>query len=225
MLPLKRLLWFFVKLVLAYALLIAPWPGLREAYAACFRAGGTLLFSSFGADGRVGFKPAESKRKGLDLEMTLTNQRVPGVGTTVTYNSGLRGYFPTAFLVALIAATPTPWSRRWKSLLWGLLLVNLFVAFRLALMLFQQFSGTHAIALFDPSPFRDGVLRELTVNLVDAPTSHFMVPLFNWIIVAVRRKELEKWLQLRPPAAATNRPRHKTGSVPCAAQGRRAPAK
>jgi hypothetical protein len=41
------------------ALLIAPWPGLDEAYAKMVRASGERLFGRFGAKGIVVFRPAD----------------------------------------------------------------------------------------------------------------------------------------------------------------------
>ncbi len=195
----KPLLLFFLRLVLLYGLLIYPWPGTRQAYAACFRVGATLLFSSFGSNGQVTFEPYDASKLPNDVQMTLRNRAIPSASGSAELDSRMKGYYPTAFFVALMLATPIPWARRWKKLLMGIVLVNAFVAFRLYLFLYDAFTGNHFGALFQPSEFWESVHRELTIDLVQAPSSHFIVPLFIWIIVAVRRKDLERWLPNAQP--------------------------
>ncbi|MFQ5491167.1 MAG: hypothetical protein ACE5GE_10630 [Phycisphaerae bacterium] len=194
----KPLLWFFLKLVLLYALLMAPWPGLRSAYAATFRFVGRLCFTHFGQDGRVTFEPHEYAFGQTDTELILHNRRQPDTRGTVTCDSRLRGYFPTAFVIALILATPLPAKRRLRALLWGLLAVNVFVALRIALLIVQTFSGDHPGALYHPSPFWAGVLKQLVTNLCDAPASHFIIPIFIWITTTLRPNDLKRWMQPPP---------------------------
>lgn len=194
MFPLRRLAMFFVRLVLLYAVLVAPWPGVRQAYAVVFRAGATLLFGSFGSVGQVQFEPLADDQGGNDVRLICGNRRVPGVFRQASFNSVLGGYFPTAFVTALVLATPLPWPRRWKALLWGLLLINVFVASRVTVVLLQVFDGDDAIALFSLSDFWRRVLEEVAANLILAPASHFVVPLFVWILVSLRRSDVEAFL-------------------------------
>jgi hypothetical protein len=193
----QRLALFFVRLVVLYALLIAPWPGLRAGYAGLFRAGTAVLFGSFGSDGQVQVEPLPDGEGGNDVRLLCGNRRVPGVYARASCNSVLAGYFPTAFVVALVLATPLPWSRRWKALLWGLLLINAFVAGRVAVILVQVFDGDHDVALYQMSDFWRSVVDEVAANLVLAPASHFVLPLLVWIVVSLRGSDVEAFLASR----------------------------
>lgn len=204
--PIKQLLLFFVRLVLLYAILIAPWPGVREAYGAVFRSVAGVAFRSFGSDGRVEFKPAPAAGSEIDTRILLLNRSAPGVVTTITGSSTLWGYFPTAFVVALVLASPVPWRRRFKALGWGLLLITLLVGLRLLLVIATVYNGGEPPALYNLSPFWGGVLSDVKVNLVDAPASHFVIPVFVWILVAIRRQDVERVAGRRLQGGGSSKP-------------------
>ena len=139
MFPVKRVAGFFVLFLVFYGVLMAPWPGLGGAYAACFRATANLLFGSFAGQGSVRFAPAAGRGREADAEVTFTSPRTGAVGR-VPVASRRMGYVPTAMLIGLVLATPLPWSRKVRALLWGFLLINGFVVLRVALVLLHTFS-------------------------------------------------------------------------------------
>ena len=47
---------FILLLTVYYAILIAPWPGLEDAYARLFRAGAQFVLGSYGSAGAVRFE-------------------------------------------------------------------------------------------------------------------------------------------------------------------------
>ena len=53
--PTKTIVGFFVRLSLLYALLVAPWPGLREAYVAAHASAANAFFRSAREHGTVRF--------------------------------------------------------------------------------------------------------------------------------------------------------------------------
>ena len=192
MFPLKRIAGFFLPLVIVYVLLAVPWPGVQEAYAAAFRVVGSKLFPSYGPDGAIRFRSIPVSAGMVDLEIDFANRRTDGQAL-VTHSARLTAYLPTVQVLALILATPIPWSRRWKALLLGLVLVNLFVLFRLWIVVLNIFCSDLPVGVVSLSPFWKAVLNTTyRVGVVWASCS-FVVPIFIWILVAIRREDLQRW--------------------------------
>lgn len=200
MLPIKRISSFVARCMLYYLILVAGWSGLMEGYRAAFLAGGNLLFCRFGSAGAVSFEPLESAGRTFDTQLVLSLLRPPFARGELDMASDYTGYRPTVFLIALVLATPIPWSRRLRALAWGLLGITAFVALRLELRLLDAFSDDNALALYAPSPFWKATLNALVLILVKAPMGHYMIPTFVWALVAFRRGD---WVGLfgdRPEA-------------------------
>lgn len=193
MLPIKRISGFVARCMLYYLILVAGWSGLSQGYRAAFLAGGNLLFCRFGSAGAVSFEPLESAGRSFDTQLVLSIRRPPFARGELDMTSTSMGYRPTAFLVALVLATPIPWSRRLRALAWGLVGITAFVALRLELRLLDAFSDNNALALYAPAPFWKATLKALVLILVKAPMSHYMIPTFVWALVAFRRGD---WVQL-----------------------------
>lgn len=203
MLPPKRLGRFIIVSVAAYALLMAPWPGLERGYAYLFRSGGDIVFARFWfwPDGGVRFLNLKSLKSGdlapgapkieavgtFDTLMELRSRGAPQVGYLRT-SSRYVGYGPTVIVIALVLATPIRWSRRGWALLWGMVWIHAFILLRLTLTLTASgFAADKKYALFDPSPFWTEVLTRAESLLSDNPTVSFVVPTFIWFLVALRR--------------------------------------
>jgi len=220
MLPRRVILRFTCLLVVFYVLLMIPWPGWERTYGGIFRSFGDVVFRRFWfwSDGYVRFldhrslflkedidnaTPGKLKadfkvERPNDVQDTLMltmNRRVAGTFGQLSISSRIVGYWPTAWLIALILAKPMPWPRRGWALLWGLLLIHMFIAFRLSLSLaIDRFGADRAYSLFHLSPFwKDVLVRAETVFVVN-PTVSFVVPTFIWLIVSVRWSE---WTALR----------------------------
>ena len=189
MTPIKPVAAFFLKVILFYALLVIPWPGVKEGYGYVFRAGGNTFFRSFGSAGRVYFHPITDQPVGKDAKDTaakLENIK-SGARGTMDMNSRLMGYLPTAFAAALILATPVPWSRRLWALLWGVLLMSGFAGFELALRLLDAFSDKNVLAVFSLGPVGKASVVILMKVLAMSPVSAYIAPIFVWILVTFRR--------------------------------------
>jgi hypothetical protein len=185
--PPKRIAWFVARLVLFYTLLILPWPVLPQAYAAVYRTVSNVVFGSFGTEGVVRFqKPARPGK--MDSEIAIRRRASPVIGTT-SHSARFTGYVPTAFVVALILATPLPWSRRGKALLWAMLLVHVFIALRQVINLLYWFSGDSPWCLFQPGPIWSSVLKALFGAVVVSPTLSFIAPIFIWLVATFRRAD------------------------------------
>lgn len=215
-------------------LLVIPWPGLGRAYGCLFRSFGNVVFTRFwfwpearvrffdlrsptlvrdvklqaalGPGAHFDFKPPPATVV-LDTLMLLKNEgegRVATLGFVRTSSRSL-GYWPTAFFLALALATPMPWKRKGWALLWGLLLVHGFIAFRLTLVLLQKgFAADKSYALFHPAPFWANLLEHVEKVAVHNPTASFAAAVFIWLVVAFA--ELSRWLfpkgESDPPSQA-----------------------
>ena len=194
MLSAKRIAGFFFGFTVIFALLMAPWPGLDEAHAGLLRVAGNVLFARFGSDGVVQFRSLSAPAPGHELEVALSNLR-SGVAYVFPFSSRKQGYKPTAFVLALTLATPIPWSRRWRTVLWGLLWVNVYVLLRVTVFLFAAFSGDAQLAPFSLGAIGTKVLVYVHWVVVASFAGSLILPLVIWVLVTFRRKDWEAVLQ------------------------------
>ena len=180
--------------IVVFAVFIAAWPWLGGTYAAVFRAGGNVVFCAFGNDGRVRFLPFSSLNERQDIEVVVSNRRT-GAGRRIAGSSRFQGFMPTAFVLALILASPIPWSRRWRAAAWGFVLVNVYVALRILVFLLAVFSGDDTLALFSPGPFWQAVLEFLSWVLAVSFAGWLIVPLPIWALLSFRRSDWPTILQ------------------------------
>src|ERR1700691_4220876 len=128
----RPILRFVAAFALVYGVLIAPWPGWNAAYGSGFRRmaqaclGVTVptavRFQATPGGGPldteiVAFNPAQVDAQGR-VKARLLRLDTRGVG-----------WIPTAFLVALILASPVTWSRRLRALGLGLVALDLYLLF------------------------------------------------------------------------------------------------
>ncbi len=210
MFPLRRISGFFIRCLLIYALLLLvpwQWPGVLDGYRAIFAAGGNTLFHWFGPSGSVSFEPMSSPDHAKDMSIRLTKLRPRRISGTMEIKSVYAGYRPTAFLISLVLATPIPWKRRWQALVWGLVLVNAFVAFRLGLKLSDVFSHRgHPLAIFSLGRYAKTGLHMLVLLFYHAPEMHYIVPAFIWLLVTFRRDDLRGLLSRGADEKEASRP-------------------
>ncbi|MCO6436642.1 MAG: hypothetical protein J5J06_06095 [Phycisphaerae bacterium] len=224
MLKPRYILQFTLVLSLLSVVLLYPWPGVERGYARVFRAAGNVLFHRFWfwGDGRVHFvdvrqsefalrseiealtpgtlsksfrAPEPADKQGTLLIVRNVSKPEAGFGLLLT-SSRLVGYWPTVWLLALVLAKPMSWSRKGWALLWGMLLVHAFIAFRLSLLIAGKalFMAEKKYAVWEMGSFGLKLINGLEEVLVQNPTSSFMVPTFIWFVVAF---SWDEWAQLR----------------------------
>ena len=201
MLPLKAIGRFFILTLVIYVLLIVRWPGLREAYRATYCAAGEAVFGRTGSRGEVRFEPRPDDKIN-DVDLILGKRTTQGIGEVpAEMSSGRVGYAPLAALIALVLATPVSWKRRGWALLWGFILVNVFVAWRTGLRILFLFSTPSPIRLYEPGPFLSKLLNASYEFFFLAPACTFFVPAVIWVVVTLRSGDFDRILRLRgtPP--------------------------
>lgn len=195
---LKRTGLFFFLVLSIYAIFIVPWPGVMDGYRSLFSKAGNTLFGTMGTYGGVTFEALPADMHSADMRIVLRNLQMPRGEIPFQFKSILIGYRPTAFLIALILATPVRWSRRWRSLLWGLVWVNVFVAFRMWLLLVNAYSNDNPMALYSLGSLVKGLLEPAIKVLFFSPAIHYTVPAFIWLIVTFRQGDLKSIFTATP---------------------------
>jgi hypothetical protein len=187
MLPGRQILLFCVRSVALYALLAAPWPGVREGYAAAFHRAAGVFLGTFGQQGIVRFRPMTAGYAMQDTEIEMVHRR--GGGQRIGYNASYAGYLPTALLISLIVSTPVSWRRRGWALAWGLLLIHLFILLRVWLLLLYEFRTGAPVGFYDFGAFTRLSLRILVEGISVSPVTSCIVPVLIWILVTFRRQD------------------------------------
>jgi hypothetical protein len=187
----KGVIRFFCLFLLAFGLLMAPWPQMGRAYTRFYSTGAAFLFGSFGAKGTVRFEPLSDSE--YDLHVTLYNRAHTDhdgnmVGIKTRHNSRHAGYMYVAFLTALIIATPIPARRKVSALFLGFILIHGLVALKLGLRIFYTFNHK-PLSMFTLGPFCRRVLSITHQAFAVNVTFGFIVCVFIWILVSFRRMD------------------------------------
>lgn len=176
--PRRLIVGFLACFVIAYAMLIAPWPRVHETYRDLFAAAGTAVFRVIGPPGGVRLQPHESDAP-TDTTILVTHQDI-GAEVSMGIASRQVGYLPTAVLIALVVATPLRWTRRLGNLAGGLLAVHAFVAVRLwTMILYGAYRDVSSAALTDPTLWDKTVASAVLFMGVGQPLS-YIVPILIW---------------------------------------------
>lgn len=197
---------FLLRCALTYGLLIFPWPGWNGTYGRYFRMLGELVFGQNGAGWIVVFTSASPVvRPPLDTQITLANRRqVDAHGNIpakiLALDSRAVGWVPTAFLAALIVATPVSWRRRGEALLWGLLWIHAFILFAIGVSVLNQ--AASEIGLLSLTRVVKQLVEGAEETLVDQMGASFVVPAIIWISVFSSTMFGQKAAPRNAPSAA-----------------------
>lgn len=181
---------------LVFCLLIVPWPGWNERYAAWFGRIGAAAFSSGYGRLEVRFEPAPpTADRPFSLRLTLVDRdriRPDGTAPAVMVGLDARGlaWVPTALVVALILSTPLPWPRRLSALALALVAVHGYVLFLLGVVLVAACADPSGLALLQLPPFVGALVDGLDETLVTQMGPGLAAAVVLWILVTLRRRDL-----------------------------------
>ena len=187
----KGVIRFFCVFLLAFGLLMAPWPRLGRAYTKFYSASAAFLFGSIGSTGTVTFEPLSDSE--YDMNVTLYNRaRLAPDGDIARirtrHSSRHAGYMYVAFLAALILATPIPARRKGTALFFGMILIHGLIALQLAIRILHAFHN-RPLSMFVMSTFSKRVLSVTHQAFAVNVTFGFVVCVFIWILVSFRRRD------------------------------------
>ncbi|MEK6677389.1 MAG: hypothetical protein AABZ47_17270 [Planctomycetota bacterium] len=189
---LARRVFVFVVLVMGlYLALIAPWPGIGTVYLHAYRGVAGTVFQQFGSEGTLWFLPPEQEMSHIDTLIVCKKQGVAQRYTVSRQDAWTTAYLPTAKVIVLILATPISWRRRGIALFFGLCTIQLFIGFRLLTVLVHALSEPSPVQLFEPGPATLGFLNGLHEHFCVSTAPVFLVPVLIWVLVTVRREDLQ----------------------------------
>lgn len=169
------------------------WPWVGDLYGRAFRTSTSELFRTVSNRWEVEIMPMANPRTKLDNVMRLYN-REAGQKAEQEFSVRYIAYTPTAFLFALIIATPLPWNRRLAALLWGFLWINIWIALCMLVLVVYGYSRGNAMAIYDVSPWVRASIVVLRETVVKAPVIKYTVPAVIWILVTFRRSDWKRFL-------------------------------
>jgi hypothetical protein len=188
---------FTLTAAVLFALAMAPWPGLRPAYAAWFRGVNEVAFSLFWLGGDVRFERHDVAGEAADTFVRVVEDG--GAAWYTLVESTGAGWLPTAVFLALALATPIPWRRKLRAVLLGALLVQAYVTWLVWVNLLEGLtnhsagcaSAQHA-AWLGTEGWRGAVETAVVLFRLE-PTVFLAAPVLAWLLVSVRRADLEAW--------------------------------
>ena len=121
----------FVRFILVYGILIAPWPLVTNGYAEAYRYVLNGVARDLRLDHDIWLRP--NPKTNPDNDSQLMRAEAGTNAWTFPHSSRYPAYATTAFLIALTLATPTAWAHRLTSLFWGMLILNQLLALRMVI--------------------------------------------------------------------------------------------
>lgn len=199
-----KLLGIPVRFALAYALLMAPWPGWVETYGKLYAGSCAWLFDSGDPERYVRITHFAARsgtfaaQWSLDTVVTLQIQgesvghrKVPPFART--RSSRYTGYAPTALALALVFAAPIPWRRRAWAVPLAVLLASGFALLMVWLWIHGWFHAQESIWLARSSEHYASRAR-LLASLLEISGSfgpYYIAPVFIGALVSLRRADLD----------------------------------
>lgn len=181
---------FFLKLLFWYGLFLALWTAVDGTYAAAFQSVGTRVFRTFFPAWNVVLRAKSNPTSTWDSELVLHNAKTGSTGAQ-PFGTRYQGFAPTSMLLSFILASPIPWKRRWQAMLWGMILVHLWIAFAVWLMIVKGYSGANTLAMYHFGPFVSASISYVTFLVTESTAPRYLVPIFFWIAVTFRRGDWE----------------------------------
>ena len=185
----RRIVGFFLRFLIVYAALMALWPAVRDIYGSVFRTGGKSLFGGFPASVQVRFEHLPDAEAMNDTRIWVRRSGLPK-WRRFRVSSRHMGYLSTALLMGLLVATPLPWRRRTRAIIWGLLVVHGFIAIRQGILIVYGLHLNTGVPQMLRDPYWSTSLRIGVEFLAGGPGSSCMAAIVIWMLVSLRREDL-----------------------------------
>jgi hypothetical protein len=124
---------FFICFLILFGVLAWPWPSVHAITQTVFRVQTSWVAETlFRGRALAVHSLSDPRYPRLDVAVTplipnMVGAPEAGMILQIPFDSLSQGYIPIAMLTALFLATPVPWSRRWRSFLAGLFVLELIV--------------------------------------------------------------------------------------------------
>ena len=149
-----------------------------------------VKFKPYEKEGEVEFRTVLWLVNKQDYE----NSKSTGAQVQIAYvnSSWYTDYLLVALFIALLAATPIGWKRRFWSFVVGLIFIHAYILFTLYVLLFYQFNFYQELAVLQLSGFWQGIVNFLHPILLLNPGTGIFVALLIWLLVSFNRKDLAR---------------------------------
>jgi hypothetical protein len=125
----------------------------------------------------------------------------------VSINLFRESYIPISILLSLILATTTLWKRKWKALIFGLILVNLYIIFKLFILIFES-NATPEFFIIKFPGLIDWIIFESSRFLkLTGFSSTIIIPIILWFLVTLNYNEvinIREYLPIMPQKPGKN---------------------
>ena len=192
----KNILFFALRFMVIYGVLITPWPGMKSVYASYFGTLGTLVFAQNDGPRQIQFQPRDDHNhvwpKNFDTEIILANRDLPDSqgkpkAFMLTVDAWQMGWTPTVFLVSLILATPIPWRRQLRAILWGMLWIHGFIFWTVGIFIWNESTRLSLVTL---TPFWKEIANHVEELALNPVGPSFFAAALVFILVTFRRQDL-----------------------------------
>jgi hypothetical protein len=202
--PLKRLIGFFLRALVIYVLLMLPWPGWREAYAAWYRAAAEVVLQSFAAEAAISVEPLTGSDPSRDTVIIADVWQLKK-HVRVKFKTSCRyvGYTPKVVFAALVLATPIPWRRRLRALVLGLVILGVLAACELVGVVLYSHDWDPALTPFVFGPISQKVFALFYELFHLTPFARTAEAAVVWLVVTLRRRDWPALIDSRQPAHRT----------------------
>jgi hypothetical protein len=189
MLPRKPIASFLCGFIILYAIFALPWPGWEGIYGSYFRGLARMVFAANDGRRELNFITAQDTVHPLYTRIEIVNREMihaDGSGPVRNLDIDARafGWKPTALFLALVIATPVPWRRRWRALLWGALCVQLFILLFLGFCIWDESAEVSLVTL---EPFWKQIIDGTRAFAVSQYA--MAIPLVVWLAVTFRSED------------------------------------
>lgn len=192
MLNMKALAGFFGRFLLFFTVMLLLWPIVGATYGAFYRSEMNAIFGDMFSGGVVSLELYEDKKTTFDTQLFL-DSKTTGQGAFRRINSYQQGYLPMIYLIGLVLATPIPWPRRLQALLWGLVIINMYIPLRLLPALLISFSH-QGLGVVSLGAWSAAIVEFLKDVIHVGFAGHFVVPIPIWFLLCIRRGDIARIL-------------------------------
>jgi len=188
-----RALWVFVlRFAVFYAASILLWMAISGLYANLFCFGCRIALQPLTHWGQIAVQRMDPPRDARDVEIRLQPRHSTRTAH-VHFESHAMGYSPTAFLLALVLATPLGHRQRWAFLGWGLALLGVFLAIRVIVPVLRV-GADPSFGMFATSRSWSAALERFEFFFNVRSETGFVVVILIWIGLMMRSGRLPTWL-------------------------------
>jgi hypothetical protein len=196
----RPLLSFLIIFIIVFPLLMLAVPYLRSPYASFFQNTGNFFFKHFINDSEslqrdVKILRTSDKKRILQIDITFKDIIVENgsvVAKLIELDTQKEGLIPYLFLISLILASPIRLRKKGIALLFGTLVLHLWVLLKFNIQILDNYNYPNLVFLQLPFPFDTIVYYFNAFIRVTGSSSALVIPIIFWVIVAYEKEAVRR---------------------------------